>query len=166
MTETVRATARVVALLAVLAGIAWISGRPFVFPSLGPSAYALAVRPGAETNRPHRVVGGHAIGLAAGLVGYHLFASGTILTSQPAPPSAAGLGLAASAVVAVGLTTAGMLASDLRHAPACATTLIVALGLLTGPIEAVIVVAAVVGLLALDRLLAAVYSPSNGSSTS
>lgn len=40
--------------------------------------------------------------------------------------------LGASGVTAVVLTTGGMLASDLRHSPACATTLIVALGLLPG----------------------------------
>ena len=43
-----------------------------------------------------------------------------------------------------------MVATDYRHAPACATTLIVALGLLTTPREAAVVVLAVAALLATD----------------
>ena len=32
-------------LLGVLGGILWATGRPFVFPSLGPTAFVLALRP-------------------------------------------------------------------------------------------------------------------------
>ena len=39
--------------------------------------------------------------------------------------TAAGLRLAASGVVAVALTTAGMTVTDTGHAPACATTRLV-----------------------------------------
>lgn len=146
-------TLRVLALLSGLATVAWASGRPFVFPSLGPSAYALAVSPSAATSQQRRVVGGHAWGLVGGFVAYHLLVPGFDITAQPAAFSPGGLRLAASALLSVGVTTAGMLATDLRHPPACATTLIVALGLLTTPVEAVIVLASVVGLVAVDRLL-------------
>ena len=141
---------RVAALFVPLAAVAWLSGLPFVFPSLGPSAYVLAVSPDADTSVPNRVFGGHLIGLAFGLVSYHLLASGLILTTQPVAGSLAGGRLAASAFLAVVGTTAGMVATDYRHAPACATTLIVALGLLTTPREAVVVVLAVAALLATD----------------
>nr|WP_225870729.1 hypothetical protein [Halosegnis rubeus] len=42
------------------------------------------------------------------------------------------------------------MASDYRHAPACATTLIVSLGLLTTPREAAVVMLAVGALLATE----------------
>ncbi|MFC7176196.1 HPP family protein [Halosegnis marinus] len=165
MSRTLPATARVVALLSGLAAVAWATGRPFVFPSLGPSAYALAVNPDAATNTPRRVLGGHAIGVAAGFLAYHALAGGAVLTESLAPLSAAGAGLALSSLAAVALTTAGMLATDLRHAPACATTLIVALGLLATPVEAGIVVVAVLALVTVDALLPRQES-SNGSSSS
>jgi len=63
------------------------------------------------------------------------------------------LRLGASAVVSVGLTTAGMLATDLPHAPACATTLIISLGLLASPVDGVVILAAVILLLDADSLL-------------
>jgi len=146
-------TVRVLALLSGLAAVAWASGRPFVFPSLGPSAYALAVSPSAATSQQRRVVGGHVWGLAGGLIAYHLLVPGFDITAPPPALSPGGLLLAASALLSVGVTTAGMLATDLRHPPACATTLIVALGLLTTPVEAVIVLLSVVGLVGVDRLL-------------
>ena len=46
-----------------------------------------------------------------------------------------------------------MLTTDLRHAPACATTLIVSLGLLTGLPEAAVILSAVLLLAAVDYLL-------------
>lgn len=70
---------------------------------------------------------------------------------MPAPLSLAGAWLAASATVAVAVTTTGMHATDLRHPPACATTLIVALGLLSGLTDVLIIVLAVALLAALHR---------------
>jgi len=54
------------------------------------------------------------------------------------------LRLGGSTVVSVGLTTAGMVAAQYRHAPACATTLIVGLGLLPSPVDGVVILLAVV----------------------
>ena len=118
------------ALVAVAGLLAWVSGSPLIFPSLGPTAYLLAVRPDSPAARPHRVVGGHAIGVVAGVVAVSLFSPAVAVTADIAPLSTAGLRIAGSGVLATGLTTVGMFLSDLRHAPACATTLIVSLGLL------------------------------------
>ena len=131
-------------LLSVPAIVAWLTGLPFVFPSLGPTAYLMATAPSSEAVRPRRVVGGHAIGAAAGLVSYHLFAGGLAITADAPMLAADQLWLVVAAVVAVVLTTAGMIATRTGHAPACATTLIVALGLLPTLLEAGIVVVAVV----------------------
>jgi hypothetical protein len=136
-------------LLSVAAAVAWLSGAPAVFPSLGPTAFALAT---ARRNPSGRVVvGGHAIGVAAGLLAYLAVAGLVPVPSSPLsfdPPW-----LAVSGVASVALTTTGMRRTELVHPPACATTLIVSLGLLK-PLQALVVVLpAVVSLLAVDRVL-------------
>ncbi|MFD1587374.1 HPP family protein [Halorientalis brevis] len=132
-------------LLVVTGALAWATGQPFVFPSLGPSAYLLATtRPGSIRGR--ELVGGHLVGIVAGLAAYHAFATGTsIMTTEPGFTTAQ-LRLVASAVTAVTLTTGGMRLTGTGHAPACATTLIVSLGLLTTPTEATIIAVSVVTL--------------------
>ena len=144
MEESLRRGVVAGALVAVAGALAWVSGFPFIFPSLGPTAYLLAVRPTAPTAHPRRVVGGHAVGVVAGLVAFHLCAPEIAVTATLAPLSMAGLRIVASGVLATALTAGGMLATDLRHAPACATTLIVALGLLPTLSEATGIIAAVV----------------------
>jgi hypothetical protein len=139
------------ALLLVSGGAAWLTGLPALFPSLGPTAYVLADRPTASESQPRRVLGGHAIGVVAGLACFVLLVGSGSVAAPPAAGSLAGLRLAAAGVFSVGLTTGAMLATDLRHAPACATTLIVSLGLLSTPRAGLLVVAAVAALVAVHR---------------
>lgn len=148
-----RTAGRVCSLFTGLAAVAWASGGPFLFPSLGPSAYALAVSPSAATSQPQRVFGGHLFGVVGGLVAYHLLAPGLAITHLPQALTVDGARLAGSALLALGLTSVAMLATDLRHAPACATTLIVGLGLLTSLTEAGVILTAVLVLVALDHAL-------------
>lgn len=117
-------------LLAVLGVVAWTTGEPFVFPSLGPSAFLMAKARRGSTIAPRRVIGGHAVGVVSGLVTYGLVDPGTVLATSLPAFSSATLGLAAAAALSVLLTSAGMLATNTSHPPACATTLIVALGVL------------------------------------
>jgi len=132
-------------LLVGVAGLlAVLSGEPAVFPSLGPTAYVLAMNRGASAPGRRRVVGGHAIGVVAGLLAYHLLASGAVVTGSIEPLSVPTLGLAASAVLSVTLTALGMSVLDARHPPACATTLIVSLGLLSAPLEGLLMLGSVV----------------------
>jgi len=138
-------------LLSLAAAVAWLSGAPAVFPSLGPTAFVLSTARRKPTGRV--VVGGHAVGVVAGLASYLAIAAVVPVPDSPLvfdPPW-----LALSAVLAVTLTTAGMRLTDLVHPPACATTLIVSLGLLS-PVQSVaVVVPAVISLLVVDRALAA-----------
>ena len=156
--EWVRQAGRAGALLAGLGGVVWASGLPFLFPSLGPTACLFATDPDAPESDARRVLGGHALGVVAGLLAYHVVAGEVVLTGGAGPGSLAALRLAVSGVFAVGLTTAAMLATDTGHAPACATTLIVSLGILSSPVEGVIVVLAVAALLAEHELLLRVGS--------
>ncbi|WP_276272072.1 HPP family protein [Haloarcula litorea] len=153
--EAALSTGRTLSLLALLVVLAWATGEPFLFPSLGPSAYALAVTPSAATSKWQRTVGGHLFGVLAGLLAYHALAPGLAVTDIPPALSLPGLRLVGAGFVSVGLTTAAMLRTDLRHAPACATTLIVGLGLLTSLFEAAIILFAIAILVVADHVVPA-----------
>ncbi|MFC4986233.1 HPP family protein [Saliphagus infecundisoli] len=153
MDETVGTTLHTTVLVMVAALAAWLSGLPTLFPSLGPSAFVLAMFPRSEASNAQRVIGGHAIGVAAGLLAYWLSGANGSMIITAEPGSIAGLRLAGSGVIAIALTVGGMLTTDLRHPPACATTLIVALGLLSTPLEGALILAAVVVMVAAHRLL-------------
>ena len=155
MDDRVGTTLHTGLLLSTTGLLAWLSGLPMLFPSLGPSAFVLALFQDSEAATPRRVVGSHAIGVVAGLATYHLLAGGVAMTSAMEPGSLEGLRLAASGVLATVLTVAGMLATDTRHPPACATTLIVSLGLLSTPVEGTVILLAVVVLVGANELLLA-----------
>ncbi|MDS0299021.1 HPP family protein [Halogeometricum sp. S1BR25-6] len=151
VTVGVRATL----LLAIAGATAWVTGIPALFPSLGPSAFVLAVRDQGPT--PRTVLGGHAVGVVCGLLAYTAAAAVFSVPSTPLdfhPPW-----LVVSGVVAVGLTSTGMLAVDAVHPPACATTLIVALGLMSTLSEAALVLPAVASLLVVDRFTSRIHLP-------
>lgn len=131
-------------LFTVLGGIAWVSGEPFIFPSLGPSAFILAFERRGERTQTYRVVGSHLIGGTAGFLAYTALAAGVSLTLTPPPASVDGFRLALSGVISIVLTAWGMIATDTIHAPACATTLIVSLGLLSKPLQVAIIILSVV----------------------
>jgi len=112
-----------------LAGlIAWATGRPFLFPSLGPTALALTMQP--EENSARSVIGGHLCGVVCGLLAYQVLAPGLTVAAVNTAYSASGLWLAASGALSVLLTVGSMVALRMVHSPACATTLIVSLGFL------------------------------------
>lgn len=111
----------VVGLLALLAG-----GRPWLLPSLGPSAVLFAEQPAHPSARAWNTVMGHVGGLLAGFAGV-LIAGATsappVLVAKELVPARV-----VAAVVAIALTL--LLGALLRasHPPAAATTLLVALG--------------------------------------
>lgn len=144
-------------LFTVLGLVSWASGQPFVFPSLGPSAFILAFDRRGERTRIYRIVGGHLIGGVVGLAAYTLLASGVTITTTQAAFSPDGLRLAASGVVSIVLTSWGMIATNTNHAPACATTLIVSLGLLSTPLQVAIIVASVVVLVEVHHVVLVLF---------
>jgi hypothetical protein len=64
-------------LFTVLGAIAWACGQPFIFPSLGPTAFVLAYDRRSERTHARRVVGSHLIGGGAGLAAWWALAGGT-----------------------------------------------------------------------------------------
>ena len=149
--KNLRDLAHVCLLLLVPGSLAWLLGEPLIFPSLGPSALALVLDD--KGNRARQVIGGHLVGVLRGLIAYHLLARGLALPALASALSTDGLRLVASGVISVGLTTGAMLATRTTHAPACATTLIVSLGVLPRATDGVLIMAAVTGMFLAHRLV-------------
>ncbi|SDQ25901.1 HPP family protein [Natronobacterium texcoconense] len=141
------ATVNVFLHFTVLGLITLATGRPFLFPSLGPSAYLMATGEKARAEGAYHVIGGHAVAVVGGLIAYALLGnevSAYVVFDQPDPAFSMDLVyLSASATLAMMLTTTTMLVTKTNHAAACATTLIVALGLMGGLEDAAIIVGAV-----------------------
>jgi hypothetical protein len=140
----------------VLGLIAWATARPFLFPSLGPSAYLLAVGDGGAESDPRQVIGGHLIAVVCGLFAFYAFAPGLssleLLAATSSPFTSDLLRLTASSVVGMVLTTIVMVATEMGHPAACATTLIVSLGLISTPIGGLYIMLAVVALVGVHYL--------------
>lgn len=131
----------------VIGLIAWATGRPFLFPSLGPSAYLLATGERPREEGAYHVIGGHAVATLAGMIAFAVAAGNTSAYVAFERPEAAFspelLALVVSATLAMTITTVAMLLTRTNHPAACATTLIVALGLMGGVADAVVIVTAV-----------------------
>jgi CBS-domain-containing membrane protein len=127
--------------IGLLGLLALLTGSPFVFPSLGPTAYLFFFSPLAEVSSPRNAILGHAIGL---ICGYAAFA----LAVASSPPFGINPGVHGARLLAaaLSLSATGALMALLRisHPPAGATTLIVSLGIISRPKELVIIEVAVI----------------------
>jgi CBS-domain-containing membrane protein len=134
--------------IGLLALVAMISGTPFVFPSLGPTAYLFFFAPTAPSASPRNALCGHAIGI---LCGY----AALWVTGLAHAPSAMQEGVNAPRVLAAALslavTGALMILLRVSHPPAGAITLIVSLGIVTDPFHLLIIEVAV-GLMTLQAI--------------
>ncbi|GGG70604.1 HPP family protein [Edaphobacter dinghuensis] len=127
--------------IAILSLLAGFTGSPFVFPSLGPTAYLFFFAPMGKSSSPRHAILGHAIGLICGYAAYvvmgsHGFAVTSLGEVSWREVMAAALSLAATGAIMVLLRVS--------HPPAGATTLIVSLGILTKPEYLVIIEVAVI----------------------
>lgn len=122
--------------IALLALLAVASGVPFVFPSLGPTAYLLFFSPRSESSSPHNTLIGHAIGLACGYAAFRFItAPGSVTASHGMFDWRAAL----AAALSLATTGALMILLNASHPPAGATTLIVSLGIITKPADLIII---------------------------
>jgi hypothetical protein len=130
-------------LFAVLELFRLVLARPFLFLSLGPPAN-LRATPGDDgetSSDPSHVIGGTLIGIVCGLIGHYTFVYGVeitaVLNSDPTAFATPRVHLSASSIAAIVLRALGMLRTDTSYPPACATALIVSLGILTTALEAI-----------------------------
>lgn len=135
--------------VAILAVVAVLTGSPFVFPSVGPSAYLFFFTPMAKAASPRHAILGHGIGLICGYLALRV-------TGAYAYPFNAHADLhwqlVLSAALSLSVTGAVMILFKVSHPPAGATTLIVSLGIISEPKHLLIIEAAVV-LLALQAFV-------------
>jgi hypothetical protein len=113
-------------LLLVVGALGLAAGRPWLLPSLGPTAVLQSENPAHPSARAWNVVVGHLGGLVAGFLGVALFRAAdapVVLVDQVLVPERVG-----AAVVAVALTVMFSILLRASHPPAAATTLLVALG--------------------------------------
>jgi CBS-domain-containing membrane protein len=127
--------------IGVMAAAAWATGSPFVFPSLGPTAFLFFYTPLAASAAPRNTIFGHAIGALAGYLSLVLFG-----LTEAAPALATGVTTArvGAAALSLGLTSGLMVWLRVPHPPAGATTLIVSLGILSAPTQLAVLMLAVV----------------------
>jgi CBS-domain-containing membrane protein len=127
--------------IGLLGLLALVTGSPFVFPSLGPTAYLFFFSPLAEVSSPRNTILGHAIGLVCGYAAF-------VLVVASSPPFGMNPGVHGPRLLAaaLSLSATGALMALLRvsHPPAGATTLIVSLGIISQPKELVIIEIAVI----------------------
>lgn len=133
----------------LLAGLDHVVHEPFIFPSLGPTIFILYFAPLSAQAAPRNVIGGQLIGIGCGYLALLVFG----LQDARADVFDLSTPQIGAATLALSLTAGLMIWTGLLHAPAAATTLIVALGLVhTVPhlgilFAAVILVVVVAGLI-------------------
>jgi CBS-domain-containing membrane protein len=127
--------------IALMALAAVITRAPFVFPSLGPTAFLFFYTPMAATAAPRNALVGHLIGAAAGYLSLVLFG---LTDAGPAVAVGVTLPRVLAAALSLGLTSGLMVLFRSPHPPAGATTLIISLGILTQPWQLCVLMLAVV----------------------
>lgn len=112
-------------LVLAVGALAYAAGEPWLFPSLGPTAYLIAVYPDLPTSRPYNCLVGHLMGLGSGFAAVAIFDAwgSPIVPLHDVSPSRLG-----AAALAIGLTVLLNHLFHSDHPPAAATTLLVALG--------------------------------------
>ena len=121
--------------------LAFVTGEPFIFPSLGPTAFLLFYTPMLAASCPRNTLGGHAIGAAAGYLALVLFG---LTDAAPALATSVTAARVGAAALSLALTSGLMVLARVPHPPAGATTLIVSLGIFNDLPELTILMIAVV----------------------
>ena len=126
--------------IGILCGLAMLFKTPFIFPSLGATAFLVFFTPTTPAASPRNALCGHAIGIVCGYVA--LWVTG-LQHAGPAIVTELGWTRILAAALSLGTTGALMIRMNVPHPPAAATTLIVSLGLVSRPAYLVVLEAAV-----------------------
>jgi CBS domain-containing membrane protein len=126
--------------IGILCGLAMLFKTPFIFPSLGATAFLVFFTPTTPAASPRNALCGHAIGIVCGYAA--LWVTG-LHHAGPAIVTELGWTRILAAALSLGTTGALMIRMNVPHPPAAATTLIVSLGLVSSPAYLVVLEAAV-----------------------
>ena len=127
--------------IGLMAAVALVTRAPFVFPSLGPTAFLFFYTPTAPTASPRNTICGHLIGALAGWTSLYLFG---LTTAPPALTAGVEWPRVGAAALSLGATSGLMVLLRVPHPPAGATTLIISLGLMPHLWQIPVLMAAVV----------------------
>ena len=130
--------------IVLLSLVAIFTNNPFVFPSLGPTAYLFFFAPLSRASSPRHALLGHGLAILCGYLS--LLVTGMELPHGIVHGIHWQTGIAAA--LSLGFTGALMVLFRISHPPAGATTLIISLGLIVRPLDLVIVETAVLVLTA------------------
>ncbi|HUB42143.1 MAG TPA: HPP family protein [Streptosporangiaceae bacterium] len=135
--------------IGIVSVIAALTRQPFLFPSLGPTAFVLFYDTLGAQAAPRNVLCSHAIGLLAGylaLVIFGLTMARPDLTDITAPRIGA-------VILCLVLTVSLMVWLHVPHSPAASTTLMVGLGLIRTPPQLAVLMLGVVLMIALGATI-------------
>jgi len=135
--------------IGLMALTALVLRAPFVFPSLGPTAFLFFYTPRAPAASPRNTIIGHAIGALAGWFSLQVFG---LADAGPAVTSDMTWQRIFAAALSLGLTSGVMVLLRSPHPPAGATTLIISLGVLREPWQLGVLMLAV-GMLTLQAIV-------------
>ena len=124
----------------LMATLALVLQRPFIFPSLGATVFLLFYRSKASAASPRNTILGHLIGAGCGIISLAAFG---LLDAPSVFVSGMTWSRVGATALSLGLTSGAMAGFRLPHPPAGATTLIVSLGLLTTAEEIVVLCGAI-----------------------
>ena len=127
--------------IGLLAVLAVATHNPFVFPSLGPTAYLFFFSPLGESSSPRNAILGHAVAIVCGYGAFYITGLASFHNGFPTHvvwPRVLAAALSLSA------TGAAMVLLGITHPPAGATTLIISLGIVSEPRYLFVVEAAVI----------------------
>lgn len=127
--------------IAIVGLLAHFTQSPFLFPSLGSTAFLLYYKPLASSASPRNTVTGHFIAIVIGWAAYHIFDIPGNVVSHHEVVTWSVIGAAA---FSIGFTFATMILSRMNHPPAGSTSLFVALGVITQPASLLIIIGGVI----------------------
>ncbi len=127
--------------IAIMAMVAHLSDQPFIFPSLGPTAFLFFYTPLAPPASPRNTIIGHLIGALSGLGSLMIFGLQDV---GPALMTGVSNERVGAAALSLGLTSGLMVLLKSPHPPAGATTLIISLGILRTFEQVIVLMIAVV----------------------
>src|SRR5215469_15148208 len=135
--------------IGILCGLAMLFQTPFIFPSLGATAFLVFFTPTTPAASPRNALCGHAIGIACGYGA--LWLTG-LQHAGPAIMTELGWARILATALSLAATGALMIRLNVPHPPAGATTLIVSLGVVSRPAY-LLVLEAAVGLLVAQAII-------------
>jgi len=118
-----------------------ITNSSLMFPALGPTAFILFSTPTTESATPRSVILGHFSGMACGWAAWHLSST---LVGGSVSLQIGGFAPILSASLALAATCAILIRLSCPHAPACASSMIIALGGVTDWLGVLLMAVAVV----------------------